>query len=74
MKKNTTAQISSLLATSAARHQEAEEVQPVNWDKFFIGLGKQALAQYQAGEISREMFWGLIADYKAKLNELRGQQ
>ncbi len=69
MKRLSQTEISSLLARSAARHQEAaEEARELN--RFFINLGKQAQEQCLAGEISREMFWGLVADYKAKLAEM----
>jgi hypothetical protein len=75
VKKLSQTEISSLLATSARRHQEIEQVQPASMtlDQFYISLGEASKADWKAGRITEEMFRSRVAELKAQYRSLKGR-
>ncbi len=77
MKRLSQTEISSLLSRSAARHQEAEEVQAqpagMTLDQFYISLGEASKADWQAGLITETQFWNRVAELKAQYRAIKAR-
>jgi hypothetical protein len=85
MARNTTAQISSLLATSAARYSQEQEQQAqpatggggggggMSLDAFYISLGNAARADWQAGLITETQFWNRVAELKSQYRAIKAR-
>jgi hypothetical protein len=75
LKRLSQTEISSLLATSARRHQEQEQAQPAGMtlDQFYISLGEASKADWQAGLITETQFWNRVAELKAQYRAIKSR-
>jgi hypothetical protein len=75
MKKLSQAEISSLLARSAARHSSGgqEEQAGMSLDRYYILQANASQADYDAGLISGEAFRARVATLKAEYRALKSR-
>jgi hypothetical protein len=74
LKKLSSAEVSSLLSRSAARHQEqAQQPAGMSLDQFYISLGEASKADWQAGLITETQFWNRVAELKGQYRALKSR-